>query len=298
MNYKYNVGDYLGPYNTLFLERTYVKNRQRHGNFKCSFCGKIFDTVIAYVVSGNTKSCGCQKNKGKKKYKQNDLIGPYQTLFINYTQKGKNGLWKGNFICSFCDKNFEARISHVADGSIKSCGCQIAKYHGGDFVGPNNILLINRTESIGKTSYGDFKCPLCGKIFNTSINSIAIGTTVSCGCLKTSAGEWKIKNILDRKNILYKQQHAFPDCRNDKTNNLLYFDFYLPDYNCCIEYDGEQHFISKKSGWNTKEHLKETQYRDNIKDRYCQNKNIKLIRIPYTDYNKIDETYIESVLYE
>lgn len=229
------------------------------------------------------------------KYNTGDLLGPYQTKMIRRINKeGRN--WIGEFECSFCGKLFSTRISRIVDGSTRSCGCQIATHHKGDLLGPNKILLVDRTESINKVSYGNFQCPLCGKIFNTSINSIVTGATVSCGCLKISAGEQKIKDILDSKKILYKQQYSFSNCRNDKTNSLLYFDFYLPNHNTCIEYDGEQHFINKKSGWNTKEHLIKTQHRDNIKNQYCKNNGIKLIRIPYWDYDKLNEEYIESVL--
>ena len=73
------------------------------------------------------------------------------------------------------------------------------------------------------------------------------------------------------------------------------FDFYLPDYNTCIEYDGEQHFHTpnnKTSTYFTKEKIDEIQYRDSIKNQYCKDNNIKLIRIPYTDYNLLNEKYL------
>ena len=54
-----------------------------------------------------------------------------------------------------------------------------------------------------------------------------------------SKSEKYIANYLSFQNILFEQEYIFPDCRDI---NPLPFDFYLPDYNTCIEYDGQQHF--------------------------------------------------------
>lgn len=115
---------------------------------------------------------------------------------------------------------------------------------------------------------------------------------MSCGCKNFSKGELKIKNILQKLNISFKQEYKFKDCINPKTKYPLRFDFYLPDYNCCIEYDGEQHFIE---GCFQNNDLKDRQYKDNIKNLYCKNNNIILIRIPYTDLKKINKEYLISL---
>jgi hypothetical protein len=62
----------------------------------------------------------------------------------------------------------------------------------------------------------------------------------------------------------------------------------LPDYNICIEYDGIQHFESVDYFGGELGFIN-TQMRDNIKNEYCKNNNIKLIRIPYWDYENIDQ---------
>ena len=84
---------------------------------------------------------------------------------------------------------------------------------------------------------------------------------------------------------------------NSASGHWLYFDFYLPDYNCCIEYDGEQHYIST-GYYGGKEKLNRNQENDNIKNNYCKEHNIKLIRIPYWDFekNKINIEYIKTLL--
>lgn len=92
----------------------------------------------------------------------------------------------------------------------------------------------------------------------------------------------------------YFTQKSFVGCLSPKKYPLK-FDFYLPDYNICIEYDGEQHFYDT-SGWFNNYSFKELCIRDNIKNQYCDNNNIKLIRIPYTDYKKINPQYLKELI--
>ncbi len=75
------------------------------------------------------------------------------------------------------------------------------------------------------------------------------------------------------------------------TGTKLSFDFYLPNYNTCIEYDGKQHF-EITGGYYNEHSFEELQNRDNIKNQYCENNNIKLIRVPYWDYDNLNETYL------
>ena len=62
------------------------------------------------------------------------------------------------------------------------------------------------------------------------------------------------------------------------------FDFYLPDYNLAIEYQGEQHYVDKSQIW---EPLVKIQERDQNKREYCKAHNIELLEISYLDYKKI-----------
>lgn len=114
------------------------------------------------------------------------------------------------------------------------------------------------------------------------------------GCSKCheSKGERKIRVFFEQHHILYENQKRFKDC---KDKNTLPFDFYLPDYNICIEYDGSQHFQEMKLWESDKSNLKIRQKHDQIKTEYCKQNNIKLVRIPYTEYNNI-ENILKSIL--
>ena len=101
--------------------------------------------------------------------------------------------------------------------------------------------------------------------------------------MRTSFGERKIKEFLDENKINYIREKKFDTCKNIK---CLPFDFYLPDHNICIEYDGQHHF-NIVSIYGGEDCLKKTQMNDNIKTNWCSENNIKLIRIPYIKKNKI-----------
>jgi len=114
-----------------------------------------------------------------------------------------------------------------------------------------------------------------------------------CGCSKCnmSLGEDRIMKILEGKNINYKSHHGFDDC---KYINKLTFDFYLPEYNTCIEFDGQQHFYPVDFFGGEKS-FKLQQKKDNIKNKYCIENNIELIRIPYFEYDNINSILLDIV---
>ena len=94
----------------------------------------------------------------------------------------------------------------------------------------------------------------------------------------------KVSKFLKENNINYKIQYRFKDCRYKLP---LPFDFYLPDHNTCIEYDGEQHFSSNcyfgGKERNNEQLFEKIKIRDNIKNEYCKNNGIQLVRIKYTE---------------
>jgi len=100
------------------------------------------------------------------------------------------------------------------------------------------------------------KCE-CGNIITVFGKYLDNGHVISCGCIKSS-GETKIKKLLTELKIEFEAQKSFETCRFPDTNALARFDFYLPNYNCLIEYDGEQHFVSKNSGWSNDTKLEYT----------------------------------------
>ena len=106
-------------------------------------------------------------------------------------------------------------------------------------------------------------------------------------------GEEEVSNILDKYNIDYKTQYTFEDC---KYKNKLKFDFYIPSLNICIEFDGDQHY-KPIDYFGGEKRFKIQQICDQIKNDYCKENNITLIRIPYIEYkNKNIENILKQEL--
>lgn len=102
---------------------------------------------------------------------------------------------------------------------------------------------------------------------------------------KESKGEAEISKVLMNLNIHFIKEYKFDDCRNVKA---LPFDFFLPQWNLLIEFDGEHHF-RYKGFWNSgRTTLEITQKNDRIKNRFCKKNGLKLIRIPFNMVEKIE----------
>lgn len=131
------------------------------------------------------------------------------------------------------------------------------------------------------------KCLIDGHIWNPSPNSLLQGK--GCPICRSSKGEKRVKKYLDENKIDFKTQYIFKGCKNI---NSLRFDFYIPTYNLAIEYDGEYHSkiikFSNESFDIAKSRFLHQKKNDNIKTQYCKEHNIKLIRIPYTEFNEIE----------
>ena len=107
-----------------------------------------------------------------------------------------------------------------------------------------------------------------------------------CPICKQSKGERIISNILNINSIVFIPEKTFDDCVGIR--NKLPFDFYLPEQNTVIEFDGIQHYkpIDLFGG---DEGFKKIKITDDIKNIYCKSNKIKMIRIKYNNIHIIDK---------
>jgi very-short-patch-repair endonuclease len=102
-------------------------------------------------------------------------------------------------------------------------------------------------------------------------------------CLSKSKGEEYVEMWLNLLKIKYIREYKFKGCKYKKP---LYFDFYLPNNNMCIEFDGKQHYQPiKRFGGDESFELSKT--RDSVKNKWCFDNKINLLRIKYDEINKI-----------
>lgn len=254
---------------------------------------------------------------GKRKYQSGDLVGPYHIQLLDYITKTSYGHSICSFICPTCQKEFEYNLYAVVRGNIKQCSdCakkdrqeRTRKINFKDLSGQRFGKLIAkqylRSDIKGYTSNGKkltqsiWLCECdCGRKCEVGAHLLTNNIISSCPyCHLNSRGEYKIAAILEQLNIIFTTQKTFQNCLNPDTNVKLRFDFYLPDYNICIEYDGTTHYLSNLYGsWNTQESVDYTRYKDKIKTNFCRTESIGLIRIPYWDFNKLSEEYLKELL--
>lgn len=150
-----------------------------------------------------------------------------------------------------------------------------------------------RNDRKGNGSYVKCKC-ICGTEIEVAKKHLVDpqGRTISCGCATQSSGEIKITQLLEKANINFQSQYRIKDF-----NISAPFDFAIfndaGELLGLIEYDGEQHFKAVDV-WGGEEQLKIQQERDSRKNKWCEENNIHLIRIPYTEYDNLTVEYLLS----
>lgn len=139
-------------------------------------------------------------------------------------------------------------------------------YHLSPYIGNEEKILI------------DFGCGHK----NHWTKPIRVKSGLGCPVCNQSKGELQIASILDKNNIKYFRQCKFDGLKH---KDYLKVDFYIPDINLIIEYDGIQHFepvdFGEKDKGKIHQKFEKTKYRDNLKNEYCNIRNINILRIPY-----------------
>ncbi len=282
-------------------------NRKKWNSYvwilKCD-CGKIYECDSHSLLKHRTQSCGCLRKERALLATKKNLIGKrFGRLMVIEESKEKKGVgitW--TCLCD-CGNITTAKTRILNSGHKKSCGClfldisrEKMKKLGKrtflkkvidspkimttwDYEKNNAINISPNNYTIGSAKMVWKKCPQCGNTWNGSIR------WYSCPKCHKSYWEILIGQYLKKKNIKYIEQYSFPDCKN---KIVLRFDFYLPEYHYCIEFNGRQHYEPIKE-WGGKKRLKEQQKTDNIKRSYCKNNNIGLLEIPYWNNDKITD---------
>ena len=149
-----------------------------------------------------------------------------------------------------------------------------------------NVEIIS--EYKGMKNDVTVKCKKCGYVWTLNAASLKNNGTRCKKCSYTYKGEDEIISILNNIGCYFIQQYKFSNCKDKR---CLPFDFYIPKYNLCIEFDGEQHYKPKFGEAN----FKITQYHDNIKNDFCAKNKIYLLRIPYWDSSNAEKLIKEKI---
>ena len=218
--------------------------------------GGEFEYISGYVNS---------KSKVKVKHLRcgRTIVKPFSAFYDGIT-------------CS-CEKTNRDIVDFKSNGDRIQCKADFQRYIDkyvtgeyviiGKYVKSTKPILLKHVE--------------CGNLTEISPHNFKNG--VRCDKCKSYKGELKIRDLLLKKGVFFEEQVRFSDCRLKKP---LVFDFFLPIHNILIEFDGEQH-IRPIERWGGEKAFQLQRKRDEIKNNYCKNNGITLVRIGY--YENIEQ---------
>ena len=149
----------------------------------------------------------------------------------------------------------------------------------------------SKVEYFNSTTKVEIICPKNGSFKQTPVHHI----NCRCGCPKCSMshGEEFLMNYFKDTNIKYISQYEVSVPSNIRITGKIFVDFYLPEYNTFVEYNGKQHYIMQK-GFGGQLKFDAQLNRDNYLRAYCKENSIRLIEISYEEKDIIG--YLKSKL--
>lgn len=247
----------------------------------CKEHGSFFVRPDAHV-----RKVGCPSCNGGTKYTKDIFVKKAKEKHGFYTYEKVDYNNSAKKVIITCPIHGEFKMSprnHISGQKCPSCS-GVKKKTKKDFI-KESLLAHGDKYSYELVEYENNRNKvkiICDKhgIFKQSPKDHIRGH----GCIKCSnfsKGEESIKNILDNIGLNYIRQHRFEDCLS-VSGVKLPFDFYLPDLNLLIEYDGRQHFepVELFGGENAFNILKKN---DRIRNEWCSINNKKLLRISYKE---------------
>lgn len=266
-------------------------------------CGTVRDIRLSTLLSNKYHDCGCghrerlaQKTKQQYEHLIGTQINSWLCLDIIPPTEDQRNTY---VLCQCkCGTIKEVRLSYLLNNRSKDCGCgrrkSLSATRTKNLVGQRfgKLTVLARLEK-DCHNHTKYKCVCdCGNFVEVLGNSLTTAHTSSCGCL-VSYWNTFIQQFLEKNKIEHKAEYTVYI-----GNSYYRYDFYLPQYNLFIEYDGEQHFKPVRFFGNeddAKLVYKRTHESDLIKNRYCKQNGINLLRIPYWETKNI-ETIISNHL--
>lgn len=276
---------------SILLEDTWVSSATPM-RFRCS-CGSEFFATWNKFRSQNKRRCNACAKKDQYKEKRlpmEAVIGTIESLGCEYVSgEYKNQKSKLELRCS-CGELFTVQYDNfVAQGTglCPTCSVKLRARNQAYTVSEVAMIAYAFGAELLSEEYDNaheklrFRCR-CGQEFTTTLNCFLNSGKTKCSVCsrRESKGERAIREWLELHSVEFEAQKRFIDCGGNKP---FPFDFYLPERNICIEFDGEQHFEESRLF----KHYETTKAHDALKTKYCEEKGLNLIRIPYTDFDNI-----------
>lgn len=291
------------------MDKKIVIRCKKHGIFECYAGNHVNRKVMS----------GCPYCAKKLVYKgETDLQSQYPEI-AKYFDEEKNGIhtdevfahsnkkywWK----CDKCGKSYQSPINiHIRGHKCPYCAGlkvlsgkndlatlfpDIAAEYSDDNELPANKISAQTHKKV------KWVCSHCNQEYLASPHHRTSNDKTGCPyCKRQSKGERKVKKILKKYNITYKEQEWFDDLRSEAGRPLRY-DFTIYKDNIwigTIEFNGEQHY-KPISVFGGKEQFDVQKQHDFQKEIYSLEHDVPILIIPYKSSEGSVEYLITRFLY-
>lgn len=264
-------------------------NAKTKVTLKHNICGYTYEVAPFSALKGHR----CHQCFGTKKYtheefiqKIHELVGNEYTVLSSYNNWDSKVLFKHNI----CGYEYEASGGKFLHGRrCPNCAGNVQKTTQ-QFVEQIKQLIGTEYEVISDYITAKEKISMrhkaCDNTFEVTPDNFLRGRRCRY-CTNMSESEKEIYDFLKMNNIEFEIEYSFEDLINIA---YLRFDFMIRINSkefFLLEYDGKQHYVR----WGDESSLNSLQERDKMKDKYCEEKGYKLVRIPYweSSLDRIEE---------
>lgn len=284
--------------------------------FRCA-CGEVFNATWANFIKDEKRRCknecdgvlslnnhcrrprSMSQNKFLKEMKK--LVGEEYELISKYV----NITTKINLKHNYCGEVWEITPNEFLNIGRRCKKCSANERRKINEIGfKDSVFKLVEDNYKVEGEYISAKDEIgirhikCNRLFETTPDKFIHWASRCPHCSKKkrlSKGETRISEQLEKYNVKFIKEKRFSECRYKKP---LPFDFFIHG-KVLIEFDGEQHFkLSDFGGKGEKwadSRLHYANVTDTIKNQYCKENKISLLRVPYWEYANI-ENILESTL--
>lgn len=261
---------------------------------QCLDCGEVFENIPDLLKLNKFPCPGCRiekkrkvnldKVKDKIDTRMHELGADKDFTVVAYPELMKGNLTLKHLACGNLINTSIGNLSRPYRG-VRGTGSGCEYCSGTHTYTEDEILTYMETERHGYEFHGSFMEGnhlmvkvthlVCGVKRDLQFNYFMRGE--GCKYCGISGGEETILATLSKQGITYEREKNF----GFESYQRARYDFFLPERNLIIEYDGKQHFKPLEI-WGGEELFAERTYRDRKKNKLALDAGMDVIRIPYT----------------
>ena len=273
----------------------------------CSIHGDFNQMPQQHLRGQGCIKCGTEQTAAKKRHTIEAFIEK-ANIVHNYKFTYDKVVYKNNYTpiiitCPIHGDFIQSPDGHLGGNGCKLCASDKGRFSNEDFITKSkqihgDLYDYSQVNYINTSTKVSIVCPKHG-IFEQTPNGHLRGQ--GCKKCKNTRGENQVYVWLKNNGFSdFVCEKTFDGCLSAKGRKLRY-DFYLPEQNVLIEFDGAQHFEPSAFGRGMSEELQQSNYdravlHDQIKTGYAQSNNIRLIRIRFDEnvYEKLNDLLLQS----